>query len=379
MIFDMTQPSAVLVTAAYDHVIRFWEVSSGRCYRSFQHLESNINRLEISPDRQYLAVAGNPHIRLFDVNSSRADPLISFESHTDNVMAVGFESRGNWMFSGSEDGTVKIWDLRIPGCQKEYESRAAVNTAVLHPNEKEIISGDQNGNIRVWDLTANCCSCELVPEVDTAIRSLSVMWDGSLIVAANNSGICYVWRLIKGNQMMSSFEPLHKLQAHDGYILKCLLSPELCDPQRYLATASADSTVKLWNVDDFSLERTLVGHQRWVWDCAFSSDGSTITTDSGELKRENLSRCFKGRSPPSAVLSGIKIGLFLLLGFSCPQRPTIPQVSLGQSMTTWHRTRVCHFYRNSVNQTERIPSVREYRVYRRFGIGFFFKRKLDQK
>ncbi|XP_078428709.1 target of rapamycin complex subunit LST8-like isoform X2 [Wolffia australiana] len=304
MIFDMTQPSAVLVTAAYDHVIRFWEVSSGRCYRSFQHLESNINRLEISPDRQYLAVAGNPHIRLFDVNSSRADPLISFESHTDNVMAVGFESRGNWMFSGSEDGTVKIWDLRIPGCQKEYESRAAVNTAVLHPNEKEIISGDQNGNIRVWDLTANCCSCELVPEVDTAIRSLSVMWDGSLIVAANNSGICYVWRLIKGNQMMSSFEPLHKLQAHDGYILKCLLSPELCDPQRYLATASADSTVKLWNVDDFSLERTLVGHQRWVWDCAFSSDGSTITTVSSDstarlwrTETGELIKMFQGQKP----------------------------------------------------------------------------------
>ncbi|KAG9150055.1 hypothetical protein Leryth_023082, partial [Lithospermum erythrorhizon] len=48
-----------------------------------------------------------------------------------------------------------------PGYQREYESRAAVNTVVLHPNQTELISGDQNGNIRVWDLTANSCSCEL--------------------------------------------------------------------------------------------------------------------------------------------------------------------------------------------------------------------------
>ncbi|KAG1359044.1 target of rapamycin complex subunit LST8 [Cocos nucifera] len=234
--------------------------------------------MEITPDKRFLAAAGNPHIRLFDVNSNSPQPVISYDSHSNNVMAVGFQCDGNWMYSGSEDGTVKIWDLRTAICQREYESRAAVNTVVLHPNQRELISGDQNGNIRVWDLTANSCSCELVPEVDTAVRSLTVMWDGSMVVAANNHGTCYVWRLLKGTQTMTYFEPLHKLQAHEGYILKCLLSPEFCDPQRYLATASSDHTVKIWNVDGFTLERTLTGHQRWVWDCVFSVDGAYLIT-----------------------------------------------------------------------------------------------------
>ncbi|XP_042496968.1 target of rapamycin complex subunit LST8 isoform X2 [Telopea speciosissima] len=250
------QPSVILATASYDHTIRFWEAKSGRCYRTIQYPDSQVNRLEITPDKQYLAAAGNPHIRLFEVNSNSPQPVISYDSHTNNVMAVGFQCDGNWMYSGSEDGTVKIWDLRAPGCQREYESRAAVNTVVLHPNQ--------------------------VPEVDTAVRSLTVMWDGSLVVAANNHGTCYVWRLLRGNQTMTNFEPLHKLQAHNGYILKCLLSPEFCEPHRYLATASSDHTVKIWNVDGFTLEKTLIGHQRWVWDCVFSVDGAYLITASSD-------------------------------------------------------------------------------------------------
>ncbi len=33
----------------------------------------------------------------------------------------------------------------------------------------------------MWDLTAGACSCELVPEVGTAVRSLSVALDGSMV------------------------------------------------------------------------------------------------------------------------------------------------------------------------------------------------------
>jgi WD40 repeat protein len=69
------------------------------------------------------------------VNTNNPQPITSFEGHTNNVTAVGFERDGRWMYSGSEDGTVKIWDLRASGFQREYESRGAVNSVVLHPNQ----------------------------------------------------------------------------------------------------------------------------------------------------------------------------------------------------------------------------------------------------
>jgi len=270
--------SVVLATAGYDHTIRFWEATSGICYQTLQYADSQVNKLEITSDKQLLAAAGNPHIRLFEVSTSNAQPIHSYDGHTDNVTAIGFNRTNEWMFSGSEDGTVRLWDLRAPGCQREFESRAAVNSVVLHPGQTELISADQNGNIRVWDIVAGACSCELVPEVGTSVRSLSVAADGSLVVAGNSQGTCYVWRTQRGANHATHFEPLHKLKSHAGYVLKCLISPDV----RQLATASSDKTLRLWNLDSFQLDKTLVGHQRWVWDCVFSVDAAYLVTASSD-------------------------------------------------------------------------------------------------
>jgi G protein beta subunit-like protein len=54
-------------------------------------------------------------VRLFEINSSAGTPVTSFDGHTGNVTAVGFQKDRKWMYTGSEDGTVKIWDFRAPG------------------------------------------------------------------------------------------------------------------------------------------------------------------------------------------------------------------------------------------------------------------------
>src|SRR4051794_25330977 len=75
----------------------------------------------------------------------------------------------------------QIWDTRAPGYQRDYQSKAMINTVALHPNQGELIAGDEDGNIRVWDLAANSCSYELVPDGKTAIRSICVASDASIV------------------------------------------------------------------------------------------------------------------------------------------------------------------------------------------------------
>lgn len=95
------------------------------------------------------------------------------------------------MVTSSEDGSVRIWDMRTTGVQRNYEHGAAVNDVVIHPNQGELISCDRTGAIRVWDLSENKCSHKLIPEEDVSIQSVTVASDGSMLCAGNNQ----VWSL----------------------------------------------------------------------------------------------------------------------------------------------------------------------------------------
>lgn len=116
--------------------------------------------------------------------------------------------------TASEDGTIKIWDVRAPNVQRDYKLNCPVNDVTIHPNQGEIISCDQNGSIKVWDLGENRCTHEMVPDEDVPCRSVTVAADGSLLVVANNKGNYYSWSAQnKGD--LSVLDPIAKVAAHD--------------------------------------------------------------------------------------------------------------------------------------------------------------------
>lgn len=56
---DQSSNPVILITAGYDHTIRFWEALSGHCHRVLQHPESQVNALSITKDKRFVAAAGN--------------------------------------------------------------------------------------------------------------------------------------------------------------------------------------------------------------------------------------------------------------------------------------------------------------------------------
>lgn len=66
-----------------------------------------------SPTQGWLPVpAGYQHIRMYDLNSNNPNPIISYDGVSKNIASVGFHEDGRWMYTGGEDCTARIWDLR---------------------------------------------------------------------------------------------------------------------------------------------------------------------------------------------------------------------------------------------------------------------------
>lgn len=154
---------------------------------------------------------------------------------------------------------MRLWDLRSSVCQRSYDCHSPVNTVALSPNQSDLISGDNSGTVKIWDLEASTCRDDFTPSPEVAIRSLSVSYDASVIALGNSQGKVFVY-----NSEMESdkIQFVKEFQAHDDYILKCVISPDMAS----MATTSADKTVKLWNTVTWELDKTLAQHQRWVWD-----------------------------------------------------------------------------------------------------------------
>jgi len=308
----------ILATAGYDHTIKFWRAHTGKCVRTLQHADSQVNALEISPDGQMLAAAGYQHIRMFDVHgSSSAGPVVNYEGVSKNVMSVGFQEASQWMFTGGEDGTARTWDLRMRNlqCQCVFQAGAPVNSAVLHPNQHELVVGDANGVLHIWDMRAKA-SVSVTPEPGASIACVAIDPTAEYIAATTNRCSVHILSASPAYGFASSTEPpatdskeettdlgkendgqssnkpcpgrLHPIKkitdAHKRYALKCKFSPDTS----MLVTSSADQSCRVWNVNkNFELISEMrAENQRWVWDVAFSADSQYLFTASSD----NLAR-----------------------------------------------------------------------------------------
>ncbi len=130
-----------------------------------------------------MAACGYQHIRMYDVlggggpggGAAAGGAVVNYEGVSKNVMDVGFQDQGRWIYTGGEDGTVKIWDPRARNlqCQRAYNAGAAVNSVRLLPNQAELIVGDQGGRVHMWNLRSDHGE-QFQPETGASIQCVAV-------------------------------------------------------------------------------------------------------------------------------------------------------------------------------------------------------------
>lgn len=140
---------------------RLWDVKEKKVVRTFPGHRAWIRGAGFSGDGT-LAVtcSGNsPHdlqpgddfsIRLWDV--AKGQEIFSFLGHQHRVFAAALSRDGRWIFSGSYDKTLRLWDVEKRTEQHRCIANAPVASAALSPDASLGLSGDDSGKVQLWRL-----------------------------------------------------------------------------------------------------------------------------------------------------------------------------------------------------------------------------------
>ncbi len=187
-------------------------------------------------------------------------------SHSDWVRQVIFGANGETIITGSDDQTIRVWDLKTGQQLYKLQGRGRFLSADISSDKKLIAAGSDDGTVRIWNLETKVKLQEMTSHTDW-VRNVRFSPDGKILVSTSNDHLAILWDVKTGKE-------IYQLHGHTQKIYGAAFSPD----GKTVATASNDQSVRLWNVATGQEIWRFSGHTNAVWSVVFSPDGQTIAT-----------------------------------------------------------------------------------------------------
>lgn len=299
-----------LVTASNDGTVRIWNISHGKYKKVLRDDGKFMLSAVFSPNDSCIAAASyDNYVRIWSAISGKL--VCKLEGHTDIVTNVSFSHDGRMLASGSEDNTICIWDANTWECKMVLKghNRFVLSTA-FSPDSQFLVSGSLDGTIRFWEMEEGQCLCALKGHTD---RVNTVLFNpgGQLVISSSDDATIRIWELfgdeprsvsrddvscyrdsnISSDGTLSaeivgysticvrdkkSGSILREGNGHTDDVCCVIFSPN----DKYIASASLDKTVRIWDANTLECIRVLRGHTTAVMDVSFSPDSKHVVSTS---------------------------------------------------------------------------------------------------
>ena len=253
--------------------------------------EATVESVAFSPDGSKVVSGSDDNtIRLWDLNSR--SELASFKGGEYGVSSVAISPDGSKVVSG-DNNTIRLWDLNSKSELASFKGhKDIVRSVVFSPDGSKVVSGSDDRTIRLWDINSGSELASFKGHKDI-VRSVAFSPDGSKIISASDDKTIRLWDINSGSELA--------VFRHEAPVSSVAFSP---DGQKIIC-ASDDSTIPLWDVKSRLKLASFKGHEAPVRSVAFSPDGHRIVSGSDDntirlwdLKSGTELASFKGHKAP---------------------------------------------------------------------------------
>jgi WD40 repeat protein len=290
---EFSRDGKLIASASGDNKVILWN-SNGDKHKTLHH-QGQVYAVTFSPDGKLIASAsGDNTIALWNRDGKRLNTLAG---HSDSVNSVKFSPDGKWLASGSNDKTIKLWKLDEKSQQPRIlgKHQASVNSISFSPDGQRLASASDDGTMQLWNLDRSKNEPPVqLDKLDAHVNNVSFSSDGKWLACASDTTI-KLWKH-QGNGKWEESKVTFK--GHSDIVNSVRFSPD----NKQILSASADNTVKLWNLEGKVLD-TFQGHSDSVFSASFSHADQKIVTASAD----NTVRLWNSKtlsSQDSPILTG---------------------------------------------------------------------------
>lgn len=155
-----------------------------------------VTALTLSPDDNFLFSASHSRqIRVWDLSSFKC--LRSWKGHEGPVMGMACDVSGSLLATAGADRKVLVWDIAGAFCTHYFKGHKGVVTTVMfrsEPSRLLLYSGSDDYTIRIWDLNSKNCIAALAKH-QSAVTSFAISEDGGTLLSAGRDKVVNLWNL----------------------------------------------------------------------------------------------------------------------------------------------------------------------------------------
>lgn len=293
---DLTIKDGKLYSVVNDEKVQYWDFSSAKLKFLNTQPETKKRGFEISSfalnNRRTEAVITNTKDRGVTIWDVKSNTKKTFLKHSAYCKTAQFNSTGTIVAAGTMDNKIVVWNKSNPTVAYKLTGHLGnVNSIAFTQDSKYLVSGSQDKTIKVWDLSVKSVLHTIT--VGQYVNSVSISPDGTKILAAcgnkqdvfrtgTSDLLVLDWNLLgeyKGKK--KGVNPL-KLEGHTKAVNYATFSSK----GTLVASASVDNRVIVWKTDTGEKIKELEGHYSSVNNVKFSDDDKYIISggDDGLIK-----------------------------------------------------------------------------------------------